>query len=77
VCVSCMDKHVCVYYSDVWMRTWCEHACISMQDECVLFVCMHAHDKRAAYRYVILNKDFEKAYKATIKKTTDELEFYK
>jgi len=29
------------------------------------------------YRYVILNKDFEKAYKATIKKTTDEFEFYK
>jgi len=28
-------------------------------------------------RYVILNKDFEKAYKATIKKTTDEFEFYK
>ncbi len=28
-------------------------------------------------RYVILNKDFEKAYKATIKKTTDTFEFYK
>jgi len=28
-------------------------------------------------RYIILNKDFEKAYKATVKKTTDEFEFYK
>jgi len=28
-------------------------------------------------RYVILHKDFEKAYKSTIKKTTDEFEFYK
>eukprot|EP00283_Hemiselmis_rufescens_P004494 CAMPEP_0173418120 /NCGR_PEP_ID=MMETSP1357-20121228/340_1 /TAXON_ID=77926 /ORGANISM="Hemiselmis rufescens, Strain PCC563" /LENGTH=402 /DNA_ID=CAMNT_0014380553 /DNA_START=36 /DNA_END=1244 /DNA_ORIENTATION=- len=28
-------------------------------------------------RYVILHKDFEKAYKTTIKKTTDEFEFYK
>jgi len=28
-------------------------------------------------RYIILNKDFEKAYKATVKKTTDEFECYK
>ena len=28
-------------------------------------------------RYIILNKDFEKAYKATIKKQTDTFEFYK
>lgn len=28
-------------------------------------------------RYVILHKDFEKAYKSTIKKQTDEFEFYK
>lgn len=30
-----------------------------------------------AHRYVILHKDFEKAYKSTIKKQTDEFEFYK
>jgi 26S proteasome regulatory subunit T3 len=28
-------------------------------------------------RYVILNKDFEKAYKHTIKETGDVFEFYK
>lgn len=28
-------------------------------------------------RYVILHKDFEKAYKSTIKKTNDEFAFYK
>ena len=28
-------------------------------------------------RYVILHKDFEKAYKSTIKKQHDEFEFYK
>ena len=40
--VSCMNKHVCVYSWDLWIRTWCAHASISMQDECVFFVQMHA-----------------------------------
>ncbi len=58
------EEQVCVHDWDVRVCSrWC--------------VCVRAHDNLAAYRYVILNKDFEKAYKATIKKTTDELEFYK
>lgn len=35
---------------------------------------MHAVRKN---RYVILPKDFEKGYKANVKKSSDEFEFYK